>query len=1812
MPELKNRRSAYKGQLTSVKKDLDAISRDPDKLNYTDTAELLFASRYTLNEIEKNYSEVQHQILELTTDESKKKQEEQDMSFFLGEIQAARAKISTFLGKIEAKRLSTPSTSGGGSNELAEILKMMAGQMEEQKKQREQEQANFMAVIENQRKEFKELLKSAGATKVVIEKQEGSSILDTTVGGSTNHKKLESITIRPFTGNFSEWPTFKDLFLSLVDGDDSLRPAEKMQYLKTYITGDAQPIIDTLKVCDENYKVAWDLLVKEFDIKPLIVASYVKNFYALSGSSTATVQSIQSIQRKANAIVQALDALDVKTRDPFLIYSVLHKLDDETQAEWAKVVGMSQPTWEKFNDFLANRSRQLRMCQSEPPKNTKAAPPQKTQPGKKSKTKATSLNITEAQKCVFCEQSPHKLFRCKKFLGLDGASRLAAVKQLKICENCLSDSHKVEHCTYSLCKFCNSKHNRLLHDVMINSSPLNLQTIPSTSGNRSFGGFGSASGLGAANSAALVCKDNTVKSSKVLLATVIVKILDAGGEEHFCKAMLDSGSQVNLISTRLCQLLKLKMKSANFLVETVGSSVHSSQYQTDVTIRPWMNTSNHAIPINCLVMKNITGDQPNWDVKSLKITIPNTFTLADPNWSVSQPVDLLIGGQHYWSIVRDETHFLGLGLPLMKNTLFGWVIVGPCDRNEESSNVVSCNLATLETCEQALKRFFAIEDVPSHASTIEEHKRVEEIYCATTTRDAEGRFEVDLPLKPNVENLESNRSNALRQLHFLMTRLRKNPNLWEQYAQIFEEYLDKEYIEVIPYNELERKSYYMPHHCVVKEEAVSTKVRIVFNASSPSSSGLSLNDVLMTGPVVQPSLMAVLLNFRLQPVTFTCDIVKMYLQTTVHEQHRDFLRFLWTTSSDNRVKDFRFKRVCFGVSSSPFLATRSLNQLAKEEGQKYPLAAQIVLKHFYVDDCLYSASTVEQAKEVRDQLINLLKLAGLELSKFRSNHPDLQSDIADEQHDFQDFDEQVVKTLGMTLSVAEDTFQYKVAEIPDGPGTLRILMSTIARIFDPLGLVAPVTIVAKMLLQDVWKSWKETESAIDFDQPVESEIEEKWFAFKTNLPHIEQLRIPRWASTLVNVIRRELHCFCDASKLAHGACVYLVTENTTGARSSRLLIAKTKVNPMKFRDQAELTMPKAELCAAELAANLLKGVVSSMEVTQSYLWTDATVVLYQIHNSSRKREAFVKRRIESILKLTKDHQWRHVGTKENPADLASRGATPQALEDSDLWWNGPNWLVMSQDTWPTAFRNFEEPPRTSLIVVQEEVEDVVNPVYQSLLSKFSTYERLRRVTATLLEAIDVWRMAMKRSTRSNPKLTLTESVRVQYLRKAETFLIKSEQEQHLSQVMKALKMNPPNAEKIHGRFRKLRPFLDDESVARVGGRLVNSVEPFDARHPRILPKGPLAKLLAEREHKLMMHSGPQLTLFSLRQKYWLIDGRNITRKVSRNCLPCIKARPPTLEQLMGNLPRDRVVNFRPFAALGVDFAGPIWTRQGNRKSVAVKAYVAVFVCLSTKAVHLELVSSLHTDSFIAAFRRMVARRGLPARIFSDNGTTFIGADREIRRLWQMETHKSAIYRLTSELGIEWTFITPRAPHQGGIYEAAVKAFKHHFVRVIGDQVLTFEALTTILCQIEAILNSRPLIALSDNAEDPITISPSSFLIRSSLTQLPDPDLSHLKMSNLDKWQLIQRVSQEFTKRWKKEYLNTLQVRQKWNKSYGNLKEGDLVLIVDDLLPSTKWPTGVVVATYPGQDQRVRVVDVRTPRGIYKRAIQKLIKFPNEN
>lgn len=319
---------------------------------------------------------------------------------------------------------------------------------------------------------------------------------------------------------------------------------------------------------------------------------------------------------------------------------------------------------------------------------------------------------------------------------------------------------------------------------------------------------------------------------------------------------------------------------------------------------------------------------------------------------------------------------------------------------------------------------------------------------------------------------------------------------------------------------------------------------------------------------------------------------------------------------------------------------------------------------------------------------------------------------------------------------------------------------------------------------------------------------------------------------------------------------------------------------------------------------------------------------------------------------------------------------------------------------------------------------------------------------------------------------------------------------------------------------------------------------------------------------------------------------------------------------MGNLPMHRVAMARPFSSTGVDFCGPIFIREGRRKnSKHIKAYVAVWVCMATKAVHLEVVSDLSTDAFLNAFKRFIGRRGKPSDVFSDNGTNFVGANRELedlRKLFAQEDHQHKIIDATSNEGIKWHFIPPRAPHFGGLWEATVKSFKGHFHKVASEAALTFEEASTLVIQIEAILNSRPLSALSSDSNDLSYLSPGHFLVGSSLISYPEPDITQVKMNRLSRWQRLEQIRQHFWKRWSREYLSQLQQRAKWHTNRGEqLKVDQLVLCREEGLLPLKWILGRVQEVCPGDDNIIRAAVVKTAKGIFKRPAVKLSVLPIE-
>lgn len=314
---------------------------------------------------------------------------------------------------------------------------------------------------------------------------------------------------------------------------------------------------------------------------------------------------------------------------------------------------------------------------------------------------------------------------------------------------------------------------------------------------------------------------------------------------------------------------------------------------------------------------------------------------------------------------------------------------------------------------------------------------------------------------------------------------------------------------------------------------------------------------------------------------------------------------------------------------------------------------------------------------------------------------------------------------------------------------------------------------------------------------------------------------------------------------------------------------------------------------------------------------------------------------------------------------------------------------------------------------------------------------------------------------------------------------------------------------------------------------------------------------------------------------------------------------------MGNLPGPRVTPSRPFTHTGVDYAGPIRLRTSKgRGQKAYKAFIAVFVCLSTRAVHLEVASDYSTAAFMAAFRRFVSRRGLCRDLYSDCGTNFLGADNQLRVMFQASTAENrAIASQLAKDRVRWHFNPPAAPHFGGLWEAAVKSLKYHLRRIIGETTLTFEEMATFLAQVEACLNSRPLQPLSDDPDDLAALTPGHFLVGSAINAVPQPITSDARTSHSDRWHHVQLMRDHFWQRWSQEYLHELTTRHKWCKDSAAPPIGSLCLIKSDATPPTKWPLARITAVHPGSDGHTRVVSVKTATSKFTRPLIKIIPLP---
>ncbi|XP_076549197.1 uncharacterized protein LOC117611418 [Osmia lignaria lignaria] len=1638
--------------------------------------------------------------------------------------------------------------------------------------------------------------RASGVRSRPLEAVAGGSATPCTVSDAQPTVKLPTIQLPSFDGDYNDWVRFRDTFMSLIDSNDSMTKVQKFYYLNSALGGSAARVIRSLGVSEANYKLAWDVLKARYENTSALKRHHVNALLDLPTPQKNSQASVREFIDDATNHLIALRALKVSVDawDPLIVPILSRKLDIASSREWEKRVASvsGDTTFKMFAEFLEERSTYL---ESVAVNNQVTGNRVETQPQSSTTRKSprvTSHMVSKTPSCSCC-QLEHALANCDKFKKMGVRERTKHVQESQHCFNCLQPGHKVQGCTRNHCKICKRKHHPLLHRD-------DLHSVQSGTSKKS-----DVTKLDAATSevtnsevtnpeVVLSCiSDQNRSLQNAILATAVVSVQDNIGYDHECRILLDSGSQANFITDAFCKKLGLKLCPFEAEIALLGSVVKLIKGKSEIKIRSRHN--NFQISVLCYSVKKITDDMPNFPIQRGAILIPSNITLADSKFEESRQIDMLVGSGIFWKLLCVGQQRAGPSLTWQK-THFGWVLGGILTwptNNTQTTN--RCHLVTNCDLHAQLERFWKVEELDSEFKNTMNECEIH--FTENTRRDSTGRYIVKIPFLETINNLGDSREQAEKRLRALERRFVKQPELRDHYISFLREYEELEHMTQISESNDDRPAYFLPHHAVSKETSTTTKIRVVFDGSAKCTTGLSLNDVQRIGPVVQNDLVTILIRFRIHRCVLSADITKMYRQILVDSTHRRYQRILWRENPDQPINVYELNTVTYGTASAPFLATRVLRQVGLDNLERYPNASRVIMDDFYVDDLLTGAETPSEIRQLKNELSKILGQSGFPLRKWATNCQFILEEDSNLEVNKELAAEKDPKTLGLIWATKADTLQWSVSQSDTKRVTKRIILSEIAKIFDPLGLVGPVIIQAKILMQRLWQL------QTGWDESVSQELYLEWLRYRLELEQLVNIRVPR--CTIVSKYNRiELHGFSDASQEAYGACVYLRSEMKPGTWEVRLLCAKSRVAPLR-----SVSIPRLELCGALILVRLIKKVKESLPLTISVerYWTDSTIVIAWIGSPPNKWKTFVANRVAEIQSITLIDNWSHISSLDNPADIISRGMTPSALVTSTLWWSGPTWLSRDARHWPVSGISTTEVPEARAVKVSLAVLD---PSKYSMFGKYSEYSRLLRVVAFCLRFID--------RIRNNASLTggaTQNRLSCLEINRARVTIFKLVQEETFHDELIELK----RGEMVSKRscLYSLSPFLDEGGLIRVGGRLVNAPIKYDKRHPIVLPaKHSFSDLVIRYEHIRLLHAGCQQVLASLRESVWLINARNNVRRVVRSCVRCFRVKPSAIETSMGQLPASRVTPARPFMTCGVDYAGPFLTKERTRSKISVKAYICIFVCFATRAVHIELATDLSTEALLNCFRRFIARRGRCKCIVSDNGTNFVGAINEFRDLkilLKNKDHNSDISCFLLNEGIEWKLIPPHAPHFGGLWESAVKSAKYHIKRVIGDQRLTFEELYTFLTQVESCLNSRPISPLSVDPHDTNPLTPGHFLIGDALCALPDTDLRDVAVNRLNRYQLIQQMFQHFWQRWHKEYLHQMQQKWKWRTtSQQQPAVGTLVIIKEDNSPPLRWCLGRVVQTHKGKDGVIRVVTVRTADATYKRPITKICILPIED
>lgn len=1455
--------------------------------------------------------------------------------------------------------------------------------------------------------------------------------------------------------------------------------------------------------------------------------------------------------------------------------------------------------------------------------------------------------------CVYCNEQ-HFSASCEKIKNVE--ERKAILMRSGRCFLCLKrGDHKVADCrSTKMCRLCKAKHHQSICDKRESKTmPSRDDEMPPISSPRSNDQNVHQHITVSGHSVTAQAKSKTTVLLQTARATAINP---SNGQSTSVRILFDSGSQRTYVTDDIRDKLSLDILYKERLnLNTFGENNYKSKKCDAVTLQLQRPGHPEVFDVKCLSFPTICTPVPS----KVNIEFPHLHGLdiGDNYNDEHGTIDILIGMDYYWHFI-DGDCVRGESGPTAMNSKFGWILSGPLYIEDSVNcgcvvtNLIISDREPLTSIYQendklnsTLKKFWDTESI----GIVDENivygceQRSAKHFDSLSIQRAKDRYEVELPWSNDGLTLNSDHYQlSLNRLKGLQRRLQSKPELCKEYDNIIKDQLEKGVIERVTNNEIDShqredngntRVHYLPHHGVVREERTTSKLRVVYDGSAKDNQlDASINDCLDTGPNLIPKLFDILIRFRWNTIALTADIEKAFLMIGISPQHRDLLRFLWfkdPLNLNSEIEQFRFTRLVFGLRSSPAILSSTILHHLQLYQQQCPEIVELLSNQLYVDDFVTGTDSEEKAFEIYKLSKQVMSEGGFNLRKWTSNSIKLNERIFEDpnqktmakltKHVIED-DQSYAKTstgssdnatrethevklLGITWNNELDEFIFCLSDLLEYakslPVTKRTLLKLTAKIYDPLGFLSPFIVRLKILFQELCIS------RVNWDELLTGDILNKWNAIIVELEQSPNIHLPRCYFRLdCKPETVELHAFSDASSQAYAAVVYIRSTYPDGTISVNLLASKNKVAPIKKQ-----SIPRLELLGAYILAKLVNTIIQSLpnELPVIY-WVDSMTVLCWIKND-RIWKQYVRDRVNEIRRITDNESWRFCPGTLNPADLPTRGLTSTELSRNEVWWHGPQFLKLSESNWPSSV--ITKPLTTE--IAESEVVKTTTKVYHTLsignstkpevslddvidCNNFSCLKRLLRVTSYVLRFVH--NLKAKLQQRKSKKIRITEfelhtgPLTATEVHEAENNWIQTVQIKQFRSELECLSSNTSNT-----RIQQFGLFLDDQDqIIKCKGRLDNVKLSEHALNPILLGSNHrFVHLIIRDYHERCFHGGVNNTLTHVRERFWIIHGRQIVKQFCKACVVCKRIQGLSYKSPnTGNLPSYRVSDDPPFTHTGVDFAGPLYIKYDDKE---LKSYVCLFTCASTRAIHLELTRTLTVESFLQAFRRFTSRRGVPATMISDNAKTFKSSSCEIRKICR----STEVQRYLTNNQITWRFIIEKASWWGGFYERMVQSVKRTLRKVIGRSSLQYDELNTLLVETESIINARPLTYVEDDQEGlTYALTPSHMIYGRRIANSPNAvhfELTSTYASLTRRMRHHQRLLLQFTKVWRTDYLSKLRENQlskskQQRSSSLTVTKGDVVIVKNDSTKRTFWKLAVVEELIEGQDGKVRAAVIK--------------------